>query len=311
MKKKIIPAKNIEAVSTVAQERIQELKEQGSFQMDAEAIGQWSPSKYKTLDKCPLKFLLEYILKVRVQEESVDDNTVLRHVGSAAHTILEYTRAGHSIDESFAKAKEQHFNDVTLEHWDKVENLKDSIKEFEHRINVFGIQNPVENQYIEKSLAVDKDWNPVPFFSPKAYFRGIVDLSLMLENGDAVIIDHKHGGSAQFGLRNHQDQLDSYKVLVHFALKEVSGAAAGIHFVKEGDVLIGQRSSKAQIEEDITKRLDFYIRSAVDYVAEKGLFRQERNSLCKYCDYQPICHGGKRGTANKLEDVVQLSQELL
>ena len=301
----------LEQVPEVAQERIHELAKTNKFSLTPYSMGSWSPSKYKSLDKCSLKFLLDYILKISVIEpDEHTDDSALRHIGTAAHSILEFCIQGDSLDDAYEKAKVNHLKDVTETYWPNVENLRYNIGEFLLRLQQFKARNQVRKVYPELKLAVDKDWKPVPFFSPKAYFRGVVDLPMLLENDDVIIIDHKHGGSPEFGLRNYQEQLDSYKALFHFGQQKIEGAASGIHFIKEGDILLGRRVSKSYIE-DVPSRIQVFIEGSINQVNDLGKFNYSRNSLCSYCDYKEICHNGKRGTANKLQPVIELSGELL
>src|SRR5690606_14825231 len=106
-----------------------------------------------------------------VEEGDLTDDTVLRHVGSAAHTILELCVLGSSTEDAFKKAKELHLSDVTEDHWYRVESLRHNIGEFLYRIRAFLARHEAEKILPEMKLAVDKDWNPVPFMSKNAFFR--------------------------------------------------------------------------------------------------------------------------------------------
>lgn len=97
---------------------------------------------------------------------------MLRHIGTAAHTILEFARQGTDLQEAYDKAREMHLEEVTEEYWERVELLKPNIREFLHRLRMFEIQNPVKEAHTELKIAVDRDWNPVNFSDKKAFFRG-------------------------------------------------------------------------------------------------------------------------------------------
>lgn len=306
-RKALIP---VEQVPEVAHQRIDELSSSKAFELGVYTLGTWSHSKSKTFNKCALKFLLEYILKISVIDQEADDTSSLRHIGTAAHTILEFTRQGMDIQEAYDKAKEAHIKDVTEEYWDKVESLKPNIKEFLHRIGIFEIQNPVKCAHTELKIAVDRNWRPTHFFDKNAFFRGVVDLPIHLKNGDVVILDHKHGGNPEFGLRNYEDQLDTYGALYLFGVAPAEGIATGIHFIKEGGIVIGPRKP-ASYYDKVPDRITASIKSSIMYVGDNGKFAHTRNTLCQYCDFKPICHGGKRGTSNLLQDVVEHSKELL
>lgn len=282
-----------------------------TFEWGMYSQGAWSHSKYKTLHKCPLKYLLDYILKIRVKgPEELDEIGSLRHRGTAAHTILELARQGLSIEEAYEKAKEMHFHEVTEKYWGEVEDLRYNIDAFLDRFRQFEIREGVDTAYTELKIAVNKDWEPVPFFSKNAHYRGVIDLPVVLKNQDAIIVDHKHGGNPDFGLRNYNDQLDSYKALFYFGVRKVNNIAGGINFIQAGEPLIGP-TTPASVIERLPAKIDTYIDSATQYVEEIGRFKQQRNSLCQYCDHKSICHGGKRGTANMLTEVVEHSEVLL
>ena len=300
----------VHQVTEVALERIQNLKTKGGFQLTPYSLGAWSPSKYKVLDKCSLKFLLDYVLGIKVEESAEkSDDSALKYIGTAAHTILELCLQGTTLEEAMEIAKTEHYKDVTEQHWGKVEDLRYNIGEFLIRMREFRARNAIACIFPELKLAVDKDWNAVPFFSENAYYRGVVDLPMLMENGDVVIVDHKHGGSQEFGLRNYQFQLDSYKALFHFGKQKVKGAATGIHFIKEGEVLLDTRVSAASIEK-IPSKIQVYIEGSVNEINDQKKFNYQRNSMCVYCDYQPICHNGKRGSANELQPIIETSREL-
>ena len=55
-----------------------------------EALGPWSPSRMKCLEKCPLQFYLKYIAKVSIPDEEMGDvDTLNRDIGTAAHLVIE------------------------------------------------------------------------------------------------------------------------------------------------------------------------------------------------------------------------------
>lgn len=277
-----------------------------------EGLAPWSVSKLKTLEKCPLKFFLQYVIKLKV-EVSEDDDRMLAHIGSALHDILEQVVQGTDVKKALARTRIKYRKSIDKETWnEKVVGRIPNVEEFMGRLNAFTNANPVKNIYTEQKLAVTKDWKPAQFFdNQNAYFRGVIDLVLHLENGDAFIIDHKTGGTTKFGMRNYEFQLDSYKPLFHFGKEPINAAQAGIHFISEGSMMQGVLSDTHYIEDTVVSNLNFAIECAVDKVIDKGYFYYERNNFCKYCDFKEMCKAGPRGTSGELQKYEELSKQMV
>lgn len=261
-------------------------------QFTDEGLGPWSYSKLKTLQQCPLQFYLKYVLKLKVTR--VIEGLPVAEIGSTAHKVLEHIVAGKSVADSFAAAKRDHFVKLGEAYWvEHVQSLELNMMEFKNKLEAFSEKTPIKRHIGELKIGINKNWEPTSFFADDVYFRGITDLVLQLENGDAIIIDHKTGGGTEYGgIKNHQVQLDIYKILIHFGVQKVTGAQSGIHFIKEGAILLGDYSPAAEIETRLRERLQFYIQSAIDTVKEIGYFKHKRGNACKYCEFDPKCKEG-------------------
>lgn len=286
------------------------LERSGGLKMDKHSLAPWSVSKLKTLEKCPLNFYLQYVLKVKPDSDHVQD-TSLSEVGTTCHRILELVVLGNSVSESFRLAKIEccevnvdspNYNprnpNITQELWDtKVLNTEASIIAFSERLQNFECNNKVLQKLTELRIAVKKDWTKTGFFKEDCYFRGVIDLVLTLDNGpgylvDIIVIDHKTYSETLFteSLRNFETQLDSYKVLFSKGVQPISGAQAGINFIRAGKLITGPYTDAEEINTKMISKLEFLLSGAVDSVKEGyGYFKHISGSACVYCNYSDHC----------------------
>lgn len=253
-----------------------------------EGLGPWSYSKMKSLQNCPFQFYLKYVHKMKT--EFVQSPEAL--VGSAAHKILEYFVIGKPLTSSYKEVKQEFEAKMSPELWERVEQLEFSISEFKRRLDEFDRMHRIKRMFAEIRIGVTKDFEPTTFFADDVFFRGIVDLTLLLENGDAVFIDHKKGGSAEFGIKNYTQQLDSQKILFHGGITPINGATAGIHFIEAGQIRLGVHHTREEIENTLKHNLLLNIDSAIHRVIELGYFKHLSCSACKWCDFAVPCKSG-------------------
>lgn len=263
-----------------------------SIEFSPYGFGAWSHSKIKCLKNCPLKFYLQYVLKVKPLDKP--PISLVTEVGKAAHKILELTIKGKTITDSFKLTKKEYADVLTSEMWQEhVESLEFSITRFREKLDGFEKKNPIKRVFQEIRIGVDKNWQPTGFFAEDVYFRGVIDLAIQMENKDALYIDHKTGAPVIMGIRNFQDQLDTYKVLFHHGIEKTTGGQAGIHFIRDGEILTDEYASAKEIEESLLNRLEFSIEGAVESLKEIGSFKHIRGNHCKYCDYNDTCKAGE------------------
>jgi CRISPR/Cas system-associated exonuclease Cas4 (RecB family) len=262
------------------------------------------------LEKCPLQFLLQYGVKLRVLGEENPDDVLLRNTGTALHRMLELMFEGHSFDEAEAVSKTENLAAVTEERWWFVEKHYPNLKAFRNRMGVFEENHPIEDIVPELKLAITRDYKPTGFFDKDAYFRGVIDMPIHLQNNDAVVIDHKRGGSPAYGLKYHQAQLSTYHLLYHFGHRPVRGIQSGIHFMEAGAVVMGNYVKAKNIEDLLPSWLDNKIETAVKTVVEAEEFFPIKGTACTYCDFKPLCKNGKRNTCGSLQDIRVASKKL-
>jgi hypothetical protein len=263
-------------------------------EMTPESLGPWSISKLKLLQKCPFAFYTKYVVKVKLPKElQAMVDTTMADIGSSAHKILESLMFGKSLSQSYSIAKHEFVDGgkLTPQQWaEKIVPVETNIVSFKERIEAFERSNPIKRVLTELRIGVTKDWEPTGFFGDDVYMRGVIDLSLHLENNDLVVIDHKFGGSSSFGLRNYEMQLKSYKPLYHFGIGNVRGAQSGVHWIAEGDVKLGDYHDRAAIEGTLKNEIEFMIQGAIDGVTENhGYFKHVSGSMCQYCEFRDPC----------------------
>lgn len=269
--------------------------------ISATGFGAWSVSKLKTLEKCPLQFFLQYCVKLIMIGEEDPDEVLNRNAGTALHRILELMFEGHTFDEAESIGREENIAAVTPERWPFVEKHYPNLKAFRRRMGVFEENHPIEQIEPELKLAVTRDYEPTDFFNPNAYFRGVIDLPIELQNGDAVVIDHKRGGSPAYGLKYHQGQLSTYHLLYHFGHRKTRGIQSGIHFMEAGAVVLGKYTPAETIETFLPTWLDNRIETAVQTVLEAEEFFPVKGTPCTYCDFKSLCKNGKRNTCGDVD----------
>ena len=257
----------------------------------------YSPSKLKTLQKCPLQFYLRYVLKYS-PELIPENDTTARDTGKMLHSILEFSVKGIQLDKAISVTRETH--DATDEFWSTnvVPNLP-NVETFLHKLDKFTAHHGITKVYTELKTGVTKDWKKTTFFDPDVHMRGIIDL-LLVGSNRAFIIDHKKGGTASYGLRNYMAQLDVYKPFTLALFDDVDHVAAGIHFIEEGSVSLEPcLMTRDHIIQSIIPVIDYQILEAERAVRETGFFKHYRGAHCKYCDFDADCKAKKLLTLEK------------
>jgi len=234
---------------------------------------------------------LKYVLKVKAPAAPI---SVITEVGKAAHRVLELTPSGESVDKILAKVRPEYATTLTDEEWKQVENLEYNIMAFQTRLKSFEVQHPVKRYLHELKIGVTKDWKPAGFFAKDVFFRGVIDFTIQLKNGDALFIDHKTGAPALMGVKNFQKQLNTYKVLFHHGVEPIEGAKSGIHFIRDGEVKMDEYHSVEEIETTLRDQVVSSIDVAVDMIHDQGCFKKTAGpTVCKYCDFAAECKSGK------------------
>jgi hypothetical protein len=86
--------------------------------------------------------------------------------------------------------------------------------------------------------------------------------------------------------------LNTYKVLFHKGIDKITGAQAGIHHIKEGEVVLDEYADQNQIENELLNLMEYSIQGGIDALMEIGYFKHIAGNACKYCDYRVGCKEG-------------------
>ena len=258
----------------------------------------WSMSKLKLLEACPLQFYLSYIKKLRVTDENQD--TTERDLGTTIHYLLEMMQSGMTIAEAYEETELKYHGIVGESNWPRVLGMLPRVRKFNRMMHDRDEATPFDYVEPEMKLAVDKDWNSVDFFSPDAFFRGVIDYTARI--GDkALVIDFKKGGNGWL-TKYHSPQLMSYLALDYFCNGAFTEGTSYIYYVEKGELSRGPILEGDMIKTHTRKWLEDKIETAIKNVEDEGYFKHQRCNMCKYCDYAPMCKGGKRGTCGSLAD---------
>lgn len=267
-----------------------------SIDFTKEGLGAWSMSKIKVLQKCPLKFFLQYVLKYKPENPVI---SMVTEAGKAAHRVLEFVTNGKNLTQAYALTRKE-FGHMPEEIWEQeVATLEYSIQKFSEKLEEFQKVWGIKRIFQELRIGVTKDWEPTGFFADDVYFRGVIDLAIQLSNGDLLLIDHKKGLPAICGIRNSKDQLDSYKVLFHHGIEKINGAQAGIHFIKDGEIKLDDYVDANEISIRLKNILEFTIQGAIDRLLGIGYFKHYACNICKYCEFSDVCKSGGYKTLEK------------
>lgn len=258
------------------------------FGFTSDGLGPWSHSKLKLLKKCPFNFYLQYILKYPASEE--DSVVLVTEVGKAAHLILEYVMKGKSVADSYKLARKDFTATLSDAEWEEhVVTLEYNITNFKERMETFDKNIGIKRVHQELRIGVNKNWEPTGFFADDVFFRGVIDLVLQVNGGDVIYLDHKTGAAMIGGLKNFMDQLNTYKVLFHYGIEKTTGAQSGIHYIREGDILLSEYVDADHIENSLRNRLEFSIEGTIEYVKELGYFKHFAGNQCNWCQYKTAC----------------------
>lgn len=272
-----------------------------------EALAPWSYSKYKCLVKCPLQFYLKYLVKYKVEDRVTPET----QVGKACHEILELVMKGVELPKSFLLVRERYRSTIPDELWaEKVETLEMAIQGFKDRMQAFATANKVVRVFLETRLAFKRDYTPCDFWDKDAFFRGVIDFAVLLDNGDLIAIDHKAYYPAISGIRHLKDQLDTYKILFNYGFKKLTGAQGGIFFVGDNELKLDEYASNEEIEGRLRGILEFSLQGAIDKTVELGYFKHVASSACQWCDYKAPCKNKEfKGIEIKTKELFVVREE--
>lgn len=264
----------------------------------------WSMSKIKTLEKCPLQFYLNYIVK---HEPEMGNDTLARDLGSHIHYILELMMSGRTIQEAYQESLPEYLPMIGQENLHYIDKMMPHVYKFNRMMHEVELTTPLDHVTAEMDLAVDRNFNPVPFRSKDAYFRGMVDYTWRTESNRSRVIDYKKGGKGWL-TKYHAPQLSSYLLLDYYCNGKFDEGESFIYYVEAGELSPGPVISGEFIETHTRQWLVDKINAAIERVVDDGEFVFSRSNMCKYCDWQQACSQAPRGTSGALQELQKESR---
>lgn len=247
-------------------------------------LAPWSTSMAGLATACPWAFNKKYREKQKSTEPAPEQQTV----GTVVHKILEYAVQGVPLDRVFHNVLPSF--DLTYTMKEMVLTYRDAIEDFLRRLENFKTQLGVTKVYPERKSAITPEFTKCSFFDKKGLFRGVIDLTLLLADKRAVVLDHKSGSPKD--VRHHQSQLESYAVILKAQHPELKSVRAGLHVLGGDPQPNGKRI--LWIREHAADYINTNLRSSLIKVltqAAQSVQSDEpkKSWMCDWCGYKTIC----------------------
>jgi hypothetical protein len=247
----------------------------------------WSISKASCADICPKQFEFKYILKAAQGPQASASQ-----VGTVSHKILELRAGGVSAKQAETAALAE--TPLTTQEQEDLHTLKEAIDIFLRDFDAFCKKNGVIEVYREKKWGLDVEGNAVDFFSPKVFFRGVLDLGCLTKEHDLIVMDHKSGFAKDIQKdQKFRRQLNSYAVMGLANIEGLQGARGMINFL-QGPVDKRRQWLEYVPAEKIGKLLTPWLYGHICFCAEKlvppFVAKPRLDKFpCAYCSYRPVC----------------------
>lgn len=263
----------------------------------------WSVSKADSLNRCLALYKYKYIDKDREETKHAASK-----VGTATHYVLEVALAVPGSDlEKLAETSVEKFALVSEEARELNDKLAD-VSNFVSRIRKFKEIHGVTYEQLEQKLAIDAEYNEVPFFDPRALLRGVIDQIMITRDKIAVIIDHKTGRKKP--IEQHSVQFYAY-MLMALAKYDIAGVQCAINYVgspsvdwfpkRNGDPGVWTRNDILSLRPWLETYLNQNGRSLdiLQPLAKGEAAPTNPNILCGWCGYLNKCEGGQQYVENR------------
>jgi putative RecB family exonuclease len=249
----------------------------------------YSYSRISTFQNCPYQYKLQYIDKIKVEEEGIE-----AFMGSRVHETLErlYKNVMLSKIDGIEELVE-YYNKLWEKKWhDKVIIVKSSFTPEHYRI----LGEKAIRAYYEQYYPFDQS---TPLCTEKKIvfnlgdenhkMLGIIDRLDKTENGTLEIHDYKSSGRLPTQAEVDIDkQLALYQLAVHQSYPNSKKIILVWHYVQFGAELRSTRSKKQ------LKQLQAEYRELIDEIGHAKKFPTSESILCKWCSYQRYCPAKKR-----------------
>lgn len=247
-------------------------------------LAPWSTSMAGLATACPWAFNKKYREKQKAVEPAPEKQTV----GNVVHKILEFAVQGVPLDRVFNNVLPTF--DLTHNMKEMVFTYRDAIEDFLRRLENFKAQLKVKKLFPERKMAIKPDFTSCTFFDKGGLFRGVIDLTMLLQDNRAVVIDHKSGDPKD--IRHHQDQLESYAVILKAQYPDITSVRAGLNSLGGDPQANGKRIIWAR--EHSADHINTNLRSSLIKVLTRAAHSVQTDEprkgwMCNWCGYKPIC----------------------
>ena len=252
----------------------------------------WSVSKADTAHACNQRFHFKYASTEKGYQVTRSDG----RIGRAVHHILELMLQGTEFSAAFRGAAIN--NGLTRKEMYELKTFTDKIHRFMKRYADWSSRYKIEEELVERQIAIREDITECGYWDSDAYLRGVIDLGVRVRRGDAtylIVIDHKSGQPKE--IDNYKNQLWAYHVMALGAYPDIAGVQAAIHWLRAEDVLEERGEQKViewypmqsaeTIRETMVPWLHDYLGTAqaqgeAEPVPTEGWY-------CNFCEYQHVC----------------------
>ncbi|MCA1800501.1 MAG: PD-(D/E)XK nuclease family protein [Actinobacteria bacterium] len=217
----------------------------------------WSRiSDYQT---CPLKFKLKYLDK--------EENFKIDNDNKPIHLVK---------GERIHKALEDYANDVRDDpNTVKTNHSEPGVMNGKLLVDRYAAEYGHENIFAEMKLCVDKDWQPIEWFSRDAYLRAIVDFSAYADN-KSLAVDWKTGKYRSYTPPDGFGQLELTTAFM-FALKEVEEVQTEYDYVEH------RKSTKKKYHISHFDEIRSHFDGVHEQVNAEEDWLPKRNDFCFFC----------------------------
>jgi hypothetical protein len=206
----------------------------------------WSISKAGVVSKCSQQYEYKYgpLRRTYIEETSSSEES---RIGIAVHQALEFSLDRIPVKQAFQFAADK--NELTTNEVEKIKSFYDQVTRFVAFIERFKAKYGVkpQNVLIEYRMGLSPEFKHTSFNDDSGLFRGVIDLMMITEQGDAVIIDHKTGKQKEMSM--YEDQCKAYCILALALRPELKGVQTAINFVQTDQVKWNSRVTAETIRE--------------------------------------------------------------
>lgn len=240
----------------------------------------WSPSKASLAGQCPLAFKYRYIDKIPSETRGS-----AAKVGVTVHLAQELLLKGSPPRDAIERAITENEQELTEPEKETVRTFIQNIISFQDKLELFKRKSGVSQMLLEKKWAIDVHFNACSYYAlNEAIVRGIVDLSLFLDCGYVIIIDHKSGRVRPAAY--YRTQLDFYAIMALAHFPDAKGVQCALNYLAADKVIWNEPIRSDYIRKTLHPWLLQYLSTKAKHVEEA---KPVIGTHCNWCDYKKLC----------------------